>query len=216
MENHFLVDSDHLSPAALAKKHRLENDPSSRTNHMEYLPGMEIIESDVCHNVMAHVQEYDASIYTGKDVRTALAHDTCSIEDFKALVRHERAFVRYVAVYANEDYVVTKSSDGLHHAMAVRTCRASRRGELLHEALLVAEVVDVSVDGSADLVVVDVLHGYRAVDVGYVHGDFMFAGKHVGRYGYSVASRLWPVVGELHGSVQRGYCHAVDGHVDRI
>ena len=86
MENHFLVDSDHLSPAALAKKHRLENDPSSRTNHMEYLPGMEIIESDVCHNVMAHVQEYDASIYTGKDVRTALAHDTCSIEDFKALL----------------------------------------------------------------------------------------------------------------------------------
>ena len=43
MENQFFVDSEHLSPAALEKKHRLETDPSSRKNHMEYMPGMEII-----------------------------------------------------------------------------------------------------------------------------------------------------------------------------
>ena len=43
MENQFFVDSEHLSPEALAKKHRIENDPTSRKNHMEYLPGMEII-----------------------------------------------------------------------------------------------------------------------------------------------------------------------------
>ena len=52
MENHFFVDSEHLSPEALAKKHRIENDPTSRKNHMEYLPGMEIIESDVCSQVL--------------------------------------------------------------------------------------------------------------------------------------------------------------------
>ena len=46
MENQFFVDSEHLSPAALEKKHRLETDPSSRKNHMEYMPGMEIIQSD--------------------------------------------------------------------------------------------------------------------------------------------------------------------------
>ena len=51
MENQFFVDSVHLSPEALAKKHRLETDPSSRKNHMEYLPGMEIIQSDVCQQV---------------------------------------------------------------------------------------------------------------------------------------------------------------------
>ena len=51
MENQFFVDSEHLSPEALAKKHRIENDPTSRKNHMEYLPGMEIIESDVCSQV---------------------------------------------------------------------------------------------------------------------------------------------------------------------
>ena len=48
MENQFFVDSTHLSPAALEKKHRLEKDPSFRKNHMEYLPGMEVIESNVC------------------------------------------------------------------------------------------------------------------------------------------------------------------------
>ena len=40
MENQFFVDSEFLSPAALETKHRLENDPSSRKSHMEYLPGM--------------------------------------------------------------------------------------------------------------------------------------------------------------------------------
>ena len=86
MENQFFVDSEHLSPEALAKKHRLETDPSSRKNHMEYLPGMEVIESDVCANVMAQMNSYDYSKYTAADVKAALEHDTCSIEDFKALL----------------------------------------------------------------------------------------------------------------------------------
>ena len=86
MENQFFVDSKHLSKAALEKKHRLENDPTTRKNHMEYLPGMEQIESDVRENVMSHMNSYDASIYTAKDVRAALEHETCSIDDFKALL----------------------------------------------------------------------------------------------------------------------------------
>ena len=86
MENQFFVDSKHLSPEALAKKHRLENDPSSRKNHMEYLPGMEVIESDVCANVMAQMNSYDYSKYTAADVKAALEHDSCTIEDFKALL----------------------------------------------------------------------------------------------------------------------------------
>jgi len=75
-----------LSQEALAKKHRLETDPSSRKNHMEYLPGMEVIESDVCANVMAQMNFYDYSKYTAADVKAALEHDTCSLEDFKALL----------------------------------------------------------------------------------------------------------------------------------
>ena len=86
MENQFFVDSEHLSSAALEKKHRLETDPSSRKNHMEYLPGMEIIESDVCEQVMSQMNSFDYSIYTARDVRAALDHETCSVEDFKALL----------------------------------------------------------------------------------------------------------------------------------
>lgn len=86
MDNLFLVDSKHLSPEALAKKHRLETDPSFRKNHMEYLPGMEQISSDVCASVMKQMNSYDYSKYTAKDVKAALEHETCSIEDFKALL----------------------------------------------------------------------------------------------------------------------------------
>lgn len=86
MENQFFVDSSHLSAEALEKKHRVETDPSYRTNHMEYLPGMEKIESDVCKNVIEQMKSFDYSKYTAKEVKAALEHDKCSIEDFKALL----------------------------------------------------------------------------------------------------------------------------------
>ena len=86
MENQFLVDSEHLSPQALERKHRLETDPASRKNHMEYMPGMEEIKSDVCKNVLEHMTSYDYSKYTSKDVKAALKHENCTIEDFKALL----------------------------------------------------------------------------------------------------------------------------------
>ena len=86
MENQFFVDSEFLSPEALEKKHKLETDPSSRTNHMEYMPGMERIQSDVMAQVMTQMNAYDPSRYTARDVQAALEHETCSVEDFKALL----------------------------------------------------------------------------------------------------------------------------------
>ena len=86
MDNEFFVDSEYLKPEALKRKHQLESDPSSRKNHMEYMPGMEIIESDVCKNVMSHMNSYDYSKYTAVDVRRALEHESCTIDDFKALL----------------------------------------------------------------------------------------------------------------------------------
>lgn len=85
-ENEFFVDSKRLSQAALEKKHKLETDPSCRTNHMEYMEGMEIIESDICEKVISQMESYDYSKYTARDVRAALEHETCSVEDFKALL----------------------------------------------------------------------------------------------------------------------------------
>ena len=85
-QNQFFVDSDKLSERAVEKKHRLENDPSSRANHMEYMEGMEQISSDIMEKVLEQMEGYTYEDYTGEDVKRALMHETCSIEDFKALL----------------------------------------------------------------------------------------------------------------------------------
>lgn len=86
MENRFFVDSGFLSKEALEKKHRIETDPSVRTNHMEYMDGMEKIDSDVCGKVISQMKAYDYAKYTEKDVKAALGRAVCTVEDFKALL----------------------------------------------------------------------------------------------------------------------------------
>ena len=50
------------------------------------MPGMEVIESDIREKVMTQMNGYDYSKYTEDDVRRALEHDVCTVEDFKALL----------------------------------------------------------------------------------------------------------------------------------
>lgn len=85
-ENTFFVDSNKLSEKALEKKHRVERDSSSRTNHMEYMEGMERIKSDIMQKVMSEVESYDYNSYTENDVRRALSCETVGINEFKALL----------------------------------------------------------------------------------------------------------------------------------
>ena len=85
-ENSFYVDSDKLSKEALEKKHRLENDPSVRTDPFEYMDGMEKISSDIMDKVIAAMNYYDYNKYTAVDVKRALDSETCGIEEFKALL----------------------------------------------------------------------------------------------------------------------------------
>lgn len=117
MQNNFFVDSKSLSEKALAKKHRIERDPSARTNHMEYMKGMDQIETYVRDAVMGHVGEYDYSAYTVKDVVRALEKDSCDIEDFKALLSPaaepllermaERASIETAKHFGNTVYIFT-------------------------------------------------------------------------------------------------------------
>ena len=86
MENQFFVDSEKLSEGALAKKHQLEQDPASRKDPLEYFPDMEQIDSPVRARVIAAMEAYDYASYTAADVRRALNHDSCTVEDFKALL----------------------------------------------------------------------------------------------------------------------------------
>ena len=104
MENSFFVDSQFLSEEALKKKHDLENNPSSRTNHMEYMEGMEVIESDICSKVIGEMNSYDCSKYTARDVERALQSEHCSVEDFKALLSPAaEPFLEKMAVRARNE-----------------------------------------------------------------------------------------------------------------
>ncbi len=85
-ENQFFVDGSQLSAKALEKKHRLEQDPSYRTNHMEYMEGMEQIESNIQQQVLEQMEQYSYDGYTATDVRRVLQKESCSIEDFKVLL----------------------------------------------------------------------------------------------------------------------------------
>ena len=97
------MDSPLLSPAALEKKHRLENDPASRADHMAYLPGMEQIDSSIKDQVLAAMNSFDPAGYTERDVRRALDARVCSVEDFKALLSPAAApFLEEMARRAEE------------------------------------------------------------------------------------------------------------------
>ncbi len=92
----YIITHDNLNSAARAKKERLEQDPSSRSNHMEYMEGMEQISSDIRDKVMSQVDSYNYSDYTDADVIRVLSQlqntgshaniSGCSIEAFKILL----------------------------------------------------------------------------------------------------------------------------------
>lgn len=117
MENNFYIDSANLSESALKKKHLLENNPKSRTNHMEYMPGMEKIDSDICKNVMAYADSYNYENYTGKDVERALQQEIIGINELKILLSlaaepyieqmAERARIETRKHFGNTVYVFT-------------------------------------------------------------------------------------------------------------
>lgn len=86
MESEYFIERNDLSPKARAVKERLENDPSSRTDHMAYMEGMEQISPEIRERVMAEVAAFDENAYTAADVKAALLADECGPEGFKALL----------------------------------------------------------------------------------------------------------------------------------
>ena len=53
-------------------------------SHMEYLPDMEVISSDIMDKVLSRTAAYDYEVYTAADVQRALAKESCGIEEFAA------------------------------------------------------------------------------------------------------------------------------------
>jgi 2-iminoacetate synthase len=58
----------------------------AKTDHMQYLDNMEIIESDVMETVLKAVRRYDYTKYTAGAVLQALEKDYLNVEDFGALL----------------------------------------------------------------------------------------------------------------------------------
>lgn len=56
------------------------------TDHMKYTDDMEAIDSDIMDRVIAEMNSYDADSYTAADVKEALRAETCSVDNFKALL----------------------------------------------------------------------------------------------------------------------------------
>lgn len=57
-----------------------------KTDHMQYMPGMEVIDSDLPERVMAATAAYDYTTFTARDVEAALAKDVVAPRDFQALL----------------------------------------------------------------------------------------------------------------------------------
>lgn len=57
-----------------------------KDDHMEYLEGMEVIESGIMDKIISSIDEYDYNKYTKENVIYALNNENRSIEDFKALL----------------------------------------------------------------------------------------------------------------------------------
>lgn len=65
----------------------IDNRKKIPESHMEYLPGMEVLEkSDLMDRVLKAAAEYRPESYTSEDVRAALGKETLSSYDFGALL----------------------------------------------------------------------------------------------------------------------------------
>ena len=63
-----------------------EHNAEERCDHMTYMDDMEQIPHETLNKVIAEINSYRADDYTASDVLRAIESDSCSSEDFKALL----------------------------------------------------------------------------------------------------------------------------------
>ena len=75
----------HINESILSDEIR-EDQKKNRTNQMEYMPDMEVLDSDIDKQVIAAMNNYDYDKYTAKDVENAINAVNRTPEDFAALL----------------------------------------------------------------------------------------------------------------------------------
>lgn len=63
-----------------------EHNAEERCNHMTYMDDMEQIPHEILNKVIADINSYRSDDYTASDILRAIESDSCSPEDFKALL----------------------------------------------------------------------------------------------------------------------------------
>ena len=79
------MQSEHLNKSILSEE-ILEDQKKNRIDHMTYLPGMEVLQSDVMDQVISAMEKFNPESYTESDVRRALSKTSLLPEDFAALL----------------------------------------------------------------------------------------------------------------------------------
>ena len=75
----------HINESILSDEIR-EDLKKNRTNHMVYMPDLEVLDSDIDKQVIAAMNNYDYDKYTAKDVENAINAVNRTPEDFAALL----------------------------------------------------------------------------------------------------------------------------------
>lgn len=85
-ENERKITNQHINESILNDEIK-ELQKQNRTNHMEYLPGMEVLfDSTIMDEVITAMKDYDYESYSERDVRMALSKDNLTPYDFGALL----------------------------------------------------------------------------------------------------------------------------------
>ena len=85
-ENKRKITNNHINESILNDEIK-EFQKQNRTNHMEYLPGMEVLfESTIMDEVITAMKDYNYESYSERDVRMALSKDNLTPFDFGALL----------------------------------------------------------------------------------------------------------------------------------
>lgn len=77
---------------------------------MTYRDGMDQLDPTTLNTVLDAVKDYDPSSYTAADVEVALAHDECTLDDFKALL--SPAAEPYLEQMAEKAQAITRARFG--------------------------------------------------------------------------------------------------------
>ena len=77
---------EHVNESIISEEAKAFLEKENRTDHMKYMPDMEVLDSDLLDKVVHDMETYDYDSYTAQDVRNALQHDRKTPEDFRALL----------------------------------------------------------------------------------------------------------------------------------